>query len=72
VVAGVPKERLLVFDVKEGWEPLCAFLGVEAPVTSFPRENSTEQFQARIAAGVSPIDPDKMRARFEAETRPAR
>jgi hypothetical protein len=27
----VPPERLLVYNVKEGWEPLCAFLGVEVP-----------------------------------------
>jgi hypothetical protein len=25
------KERLLVFEVKEGWGPLCMFLGKEAP-----------------------------------------
>lgn len=54
VVATVPKDRLLVFDVKEGWEPLCAFLGVAVPDTPYPRENSTEQFQARIAAGRPP------------------
>jgi hypothetical protein len=47
VVAGVPPERLLVFDVAEGWDPLCAFLGVDTPVTPYPRENSTAQFQAR-------------------------
>jgi hypothetical protein len=28
----VPPERLLVFDVKEGWEPLCQFLGVPVPI----------------------------------------
>ena len=27
VKATVPKERLLEFSVKEGWEPLCKFLG---------------------------------------------
>jgi hypothetical protein len=69
VVAGVPKERLLVFNVAEGWEPLCEFLGVPVPEGPYPRENSTEQFQARVAAGVSPIDPAKVRASFEAETR---
>jgi hypothetical protein len=69
VVASVPPERLLVFNVADGWEPLCAFLGVEAPVAPYPRENSTEQFQTRIAAGVSPIDPDKIRASLEAETK---
>lgn len=69
VIASVPPERLLVFNVAEGWEPLCALLGVDVPVTPYPRENSTEQFQSRIAAGASPIDPDKVRASFAAETK---
>ena len=34
-----PKERLLEFDLKEGWGPLCAFLGKEAPDVAFPRLN---------------------------------
>jgi len=50
VVATVPKEQLLVFNVAEGWEPLCKFLGVPVPETPYPRENTTEQFQARVAA----------------------
>lgn len=62
VVATVPPERLLVFNVAEGWDPLCAFLGVETPATPYPRENSTEQFQSRAAAGQPPIDPAKTRA----------
>ena len=70
VIASVPPERLLVFNVADGWEPLCAFLGVDVPVTPYPRENSTEQFQTRIAAGVSPIDPNKVRASFETEMKP--
>ena len=37
-------ERLLVFDVKEGWEPLCGFLGAPVPKAPFPRTNSTGQF----------------------------
>ena len=41
----VPPERLLVFEVKEGWEPLCAFLGVEVPEEEpFPHLNEGEQF----------------------------
>ena len=68
VVAGVPKDRLLVFDVKQGWEPLCAFLGVPVPETPYPRENSTEQFQSRVAAGQLPIDPEKVRASVQAAT----
>jgi hypothetical protein len=51
VVAEIPKERLLVFDVREGWEPLCAFLGVPVPDTPYPRENSTRQFQAAMTSG---------------------
>jgi hypothetical protein len=45
----IPQSRLLVFDAKQGWEPLCKFLGVPAPATPFPRTNSTEEFQARKA-----------------------
>jgi len=39
VRAAIPPQRLLVFDVREGWEPLCAFLGVPVPKTPFPRVN---------------------------------
>ncbi|WP_337189327.1 sulfotransferase family protein [Phenylobacterium sp.] len=60
VVAAVPKDRLLVFDVREGWGPLCAFLGVPAPDTPYPRENSTEQFQSRAGAGQAPLDMDRI------------
>ncbi len=38
-------ERLLVFSVKDGWEPLCEFLGVPVPSSDFPRTNDTEQFK---------------------------
>jgi len=48
VKATVPKERLLVFDVKEGWKPLCQFLGVEEPNTPFPRMNERAQMPRRI------------------------
>lgn len=65
VIASVPPERLLVFDVKEGWDPLCAFLGVDVPATPYPRENSTQEFQARVASGDMPIDTDKVRANHE-------
>jgi hypothetical protein len=35
----IPAERLLVFDVKQGWKPLCDFLGHEVPDEPFPRKN---------------------------------
>jgi hypothetical protein len=35
----VPQEQLLVYEVKQGWGPLCEFLGVEVPDKPFPRLN---------------------------------
>lgn len=43
--AGEP-ERLLVYDVKEGWEPLCSFLGLPVPKGEYPRSNTAEDFWA--------------------------
>jgi hypothetical protein len=40
--------RLLVFDVKEGWAPLCHFLEVQIPDEPFPRLNDTATTQAMI------------------------
>ncbi|MEZ4384989.1 MAG: sulfotransferase [Nannocystaceae bacterium] len=39
VKAHVPPERLLVFDVRDGWGPLCEFLGVPVPSVPFPHKN---------------------------------
>lgn len=44
VKAAIPPERLLMFDVREGWEPLARFLGCPVPDTPFPRSNSREEF----------------------------
>jgi len=46
----ISPERLLVFDVEDGWEPLCAFLGVAVPPTPFPRENSAAEFQTNFGS----------------------
>ena len=35
----VPPEKLLVYNVKQGWKPLCEFLGCEVPKVAFPHEN---------------------------------
>lgn len=40
----VPGERLLVFEVEEGWGPLCEFLGVDRPVGGFPHVNDSEAY----------------------------
>jgi hypothetical protein len=44
----VPPERLLVYEVKEGWGPLCDFLGVEVPDQPFPHLNDTEAFRGWV------------------------
>lgn len=46
----IPPERLLVYDVAEGWAPLCEFLGVAVPQGPMPKANSTEDFQREHAA----------------------
>lgn len=45
----IPAERLLVYDVSEGWAPLCNFLGAPVPDTPMPKANSTEDFQRELA-----------------------
>lgn len=54
VIAEVPPGRLLVFDVKEGWAPLCRFLGKPVPDTPFPRVNARDEFAALIAGAGHP------------------
>ena len=46
----VPEDRLLVYGVKQGWGPLCEFLGVEEPDEPFPRLNDTAEMRRRILA----------------------
>jgi len=57
-----PADRLLEFDVREGWEPLCSFLDVPVPGTPFPRVNRREEFAGMLAA---------MQAEHEAGADPA-
>lgn len=49
----VPKNRLLVFEAKMGWAPLCQFLGVAVPETDYPRTNSTDEFKAMFPANTA-------------------
>ncbi|KAK2740516.1 hypothetical protein FQN55_008859 [Onygenales sp. PD_40] len=43
----VPRDKLLIFDVKEGWGPLCNFLGKPIPEGPFPGHDSLETFNER-------------------------
>ena len=42
VIDYVPKERLLVYEIKDGWEPLCNFLNLPVPDMPFFHKNKTE------------------------------
>jgi hypothetical protein len=44
----VPQERLIEWQPSDGWEPICAALDLPVPRASFPRENSTADFRARL------------------------
>jgi hypothetical protein len=50
VQAKIPAERLLMFDVRQGWAPLCEFLEVAVPAEPFPRINDSAETQAIINA----------------------
>jgi Sulfotransferase domain len=45
---GVPASRLLVYQVSQGWGPLCDFLGVEPPGEPFPHLNEGAHFPALV------------------------
>jgi hypothetical protein len=49
VKESVPAERLLVYEVKEGWGPLCGFLDVEVPKDkTFPHLNDSDSFRKMV------------------------
>jgi len=50
VKSEIPPERLLVYEVSQGWGPLCRHLRVPVPAEPFPLTNTTGEFQARMAA----------------------
>ena len=45
-----PAGQLLEWQAGDGWEPICAALGLPVPSEPFPQTNSTEEFLARRAA----------------------
>ena len=53
VIEAVPADRLLVFDVSEGWDPLCKHLDRPAPAEPFPRVNTTKEFWELIDGATS-------------------
>lgn len=49
----VPGQDLLEFKISDGWEPLCAFLGVSVPAEPFPFKNKRKDFQEQIGKMIS-------------------
>ena len=47
VVRNIPADRLLVFDLSEGWEPLCKFLDKPTPNEPFPHLNEGKNLAAQ-------------------------
>lgn len=48
VLRDFPSGKVLVFDPKQGWEPLCSFLGVPAPPVEFPHYNKRREFKGKV------------------------
>jgi hypothetical protein len=48
IINEFPEERLLIFELSQGWEPLCKFLNTPIPNMPFPKLNSTEEFHKMI------------------------
>jgi hypothetical protein len=51
----IPKNRLLVFEVSQGWAPLCGFLGVPVPSTPFPRLNTRAEMAERLRESLGKV-----------------
>ena len=45
VRACVPADRLIVYEVGDGWGPLCEGLGLPVPDKPYPSVNSRDEFQ---------------------------
>jgi len=67
----ISPSRLLVYEVSQGWEPLCKFLNVPVPDTPFPRVNSRDEMKMFMSSpgGLdpnAPMDPNRLRELIKA------
>lgn len=51
VRATIPADQLLVFEARQGWEPLCKFLDLPVPSEPFPRTNDRVEFWELVRKG---------------------
>ncbi len=49
IIDTIDADRLLVYRIEQGWQPLCEFLDIPVPETEFPRVNSREETKALLA-----------------------
>lgn len=68
IKAEVPADKLLVFDVKEGWGPLCEFLEVEIPDKEFPRVNSRDETRKILDAMIALQEGDNIQETLTAQS----
>jgi Sulfotransferase domain len=69
VQRAIPAERLLVYDVAEGWAPLCRALGVPVVREPYPRVNTRSEFR-RAMAGAPENNLRLARQRGRSDLRP--
>ena len=43
-----PKDKLLVYKISDGWEPLCQFLDEDVPDCPFPHKNKNASLVAEV------------------------
>ncbi len=55
VITTVRQDRLLVYKLGDGWEPLCAFLDVPVPKEDYPNKNATVDFQTKKSISENPV-----------------
>jgi hypothetical protein len=58
VTVYLPADRLLVYDIGDGWAPLCGFLGLPVPATPFPHDNESSSFDDAAISGCGPAQHD--------------
>ncbi len=51
MIATIPKDRLLIHEAKDGYGPICDFLGLPMPEEPYPRLNDTKEQQERGRRG---------------------
>lgn len=72
VIDSVDPARLLVYPAGDGWDPLCAFLGVPVPSVPYPRVNSREDMHAaheEIPPVEAPLDVQAMARAYLTEAK---